>query len=201
MAKRMHLNADQLTQALNQGGVNATTLKAKIMADMSWQYFIRGRFQSRFQIGENELESGDVGYDYTLRPILLLVPTGNASLMEARRKDAEALRARFANCESGLPAARAQHDVIIRLPVTRNSSDFPPALRELLSKTELGHLTPPETTAEGVELFALCDKKETKSETPEKRAKKEKLINVKFEALSKAQLRELHRQAMIEFIQ
>jgi peptidyl-prolyl cis-trans isomerase SurA len=211
MAKRMHLNADQLTHALNQGGVNATTLKAKILADMSWQYIIRGRFQSSLQVDEKsintEVESlkkggaDEVGYDYTLRPILFMVPTGNGSMIEARRKDADALRARFMNCESGVPAARAQHDVIIRPPVTKNSADFPAPLREILNKTEIGHLTPPETTTDGVEVYALCDRKETKSETPEKRAAKEKIFASKFDALSKSQLRELRRGAMIERIE
>jgi peptidyl-prolyl cis-trans isomerase SurA len=201
MAKRMHLNADQLTQALKQGGVNAATLKAKILADMSWQYIVRGRFKERLQVGDTEVEGSDVGYDYTLRPILFLVPNGNGPLMEARRKNADALRARFANCEAGLPEARAQHDIIIQPPITKNSSEFLPAQREILNKTELGHLTPPEATGQGVQLFALCDKKETKSETPEKRRKKEEILAKRFEEVSKAYLRELRRGAMIEFMQ
>jgi peptidyl-prolyl cis-trans isomerase SurA len=73
-----------------------------------------------------------------------------------------------------------------------------PALREILDKTEVGHLTPPETTAQGVELFALCEKKETKSETPEKRQAREKIFSEQFQAKAKNYLRELRRQAMIE---
>lgn len=211
MARRMHLTPDQLTQQLAKGGVDAKTFKAKILADMSWQYIIRGKFQSDLQPDEQsinrEVESEkkgaaqEVGYDYTLRPILFLVPSGNTAMMEERRKDADALRARFASCDSGLAAARAQHDVIIREPITKNSSDLVPALREILDKTGLGHLTPPEVTQQGVELFALCEKKVTKSETPEKRAAREKIFAREFEAKSKAYLGELRRQAMIERIQ
>jgi peptidyl-prolyl cis-trans isomerase SurA len=183
MAKRVHFSAKQLTRALNEGGVNATTIKAKILADMSWQYIIR-----KFQVDEKSVNTegqkmggeADVGYDYTLRPILFIVPRGNAPLLEARRKDADALRTRFANCEAGLTEAQAQHDVIIRPPITRNSSDLSPAVREILNKTEIGHLTPPETTRHGVELFALCDRKKIKFETQ--------------------YLREQRRLAMIKFI-
>ena len=218
MAKRMHLSADQLTQTLGQNGIDAKTLKAKILSDLSWQYIIRGKFQSSLQVSEksvlNEVESqkkgdkdqkkgdrdkdADVGYDYTLRPILFLVPHGNTALLEAHRKDADALRARFTSCDSGLATARVMRDVIIREPITKNSSDLVPALREILNKTELGHLTPPETTQQGVELFALCDKKETTTETPEKRAAREKIFGEQFQAKSKSYLRELRRQAMIE---
>jgi peptidyl-prolyl cis-trans isomerase SurA len=209
MAKRLHISADQLTQQLSQAGVDAKTLKAKILSDLSWQYIIRGKFQGALQIDERRIneeieqkkgdsKDPDVGYDYTLRPILYLVPRGNAALLDSHKKAADALRARFTSCDVGLPAARAERDVIIREPVTKNSSDLAPALREILNKTELGHLTPPETTDKGIELFALCDKKETKSETPEKRAVREKLFGSAFEAKSKAYLRELRRQAMIE---
>jgi peptidyl-prolyl cis-trans isomerase SurA len=208
MAKRMHLNADQLTQTLAKSGIDAKTFKAKLQADLSWQYIIRGKFQSSLQVSEKSVldeiatekksDSGEVGYDYTLRPILFVVPHGNTALQEARRKDAEALRARFTTCDTGLVFARSLRDVAIREPITKNSSELVPVLRQILDKTELGHLTPPETTAQGIELFALCEKKETKSETPEKRQAREKIFSAQFEAKAKNYLRELRRQAMIE---
>jgi peptidyl-prolyl cis-trans isomerase SurA len=208
MAKRMHLTADQLTQTLTQNGIDAKTLKARVRADLSWQYIIRGKFQSSLQVSEKSVldeietqkksEGGGVGYDYTLRPILFVVPRGNTGLQESRRKDAEMLRSRFTSCNSGLPFARSLRDVAIRESITKNSSDLVPALREILDKTEVGHLTPPEATAQGIELFALCEKKETKSETPEKRQAREKIFSEQFQAKAKNYLRELRRQAMIE---
>ncbi len=208
MARRMHLTPDQLTQTLAHDGIDAKTLKARVRADLSWQYIIRGKFQSSLQISEKSVldeiatekksDGGDVGYDYTLRPILFVVPRGNAALQESRRKDAEALRSRFSTCDTGLLFARALRDVVIREPITKNSSELVPALRQILDKTEVGHLTPPETTQQGIELFALCEKKETKAETPEKRQAREKLFSERFEAKAKSYLRELRRQAMIE---
>jgi peptidyl-prolyl cis-trans isomerase SurA len=223
MAKGMGRTADQLTQILAQSGIEAKTFKAKILADMSWQYIVRGKFQNSFNFNDSaisqEIENqrkkdsetpkkGDaadakkddtsVGYDYTLRPILFLVPRGNAALVEARRKDAEALRAQFAGCDTGLPAARARRDVIIREMMTRNSSDLPAAVREIFGKTEVGHLTPPEATQDGVQMIAVCERKETTTETPEKTRAKNSLVNKEFESKSKTLLRELRRQAMIE---
>jgi peptidyl-prolyl cis-trans isomerase SurA len=207
MAKRMHLSSDQLTQTLSQSGIDSKTLKARIRADMSWQYIIRGKFQSSLQVSEKsvlaEIETqkkgdGDVGYDYTLRPILFVVPRGNTALQESRRKDAEALRARFSACDTGLAFARSLRDVAIREPITKNSSELVPALRQILDKTEMGHLTPPETTPQGIELFALCERRETKAETPEKREARDKIFGEQFQAKAKNYLRELRRQAMIE---
>src|SRR5215467_5588020 len=204
MAKRMHLSSDQLSQTLAQNGIDAKTLKARVRADLSWQYIIRGKFQSSLQVSEksvlDEIETqkksdgGEVGYDYTLRPILFVVPRGNTALQESRRKDAETLRSRFTDCNSGLAFARSLRDVAIREPITKNSSDLAPALRQILDKTELGHLTAPETTQQGIELFALCEKKETKDETPEKREVREKMFSEQFQAKAKSYLRELRRQ-------
>jgi peptidyl-prolyl cis-trans isomerase SurA len=208
MGNRMHMTPEQLTQALAQGGVDAATLKAKIRSDTVWQNIIRGKYQGDFQIREKDIlaaiqtdkpdEKNQVGYEYRLRPILFLVPHGAAQITEARQKDAEALRGRFTDCDSGLKYARTLRDVAVRDVIVKSSSDLPPVLRDVLDKTEIGHLTAPEVTPQGVELFALCERKETKEDTPEKRQAREKLFSEKFQAKAKQLLRELRKQAMIE---
>jgi peptidyl-prolyl cis-trans isomerase SurA len=208
MGNRMHMTPEQLTQALAQGGVDASTLKAKIRSDTVWQNIVRGKYQGDFQIREKDVlaaiqtdkpdEKNQVGYEYRLRPILFLVPHGAAQITEARQKDAEALRGRFTDCDSGLKYARTLRDVAVRDVIVKSSSDLPPVLRDVLDKTEIGHLTAPEVTPQGVELFALCERKETKEDTPEKRQAREKLFTEKFQAKAKQLLRELRKQAMIE---
>jgi peptidyl-prolyl cis-trans isomerase SurA len=208
MGHRMHMTSEQLTQALAQGGVDSSTLKAKIRSDTVWQNIVRGRYQGDLQIREKDVlaamqtdkpdEKNQVGYEYRLRPILFLVPHGAAQLAEARQKDAEALRGRFTDCDSGLKYARTLRDVAVRDVIVKSSSDLPPVLRDVLDKTEIGHLTAPEVTPQGVELFALCERKETKEDTPEKRQAREKLFSEKFQAKAKQLLRELRKQAMIE---
>ena len=49
-----------------------------------------------------------------------------------------------------------------------------------------------------LKLFALCERKETKEDTPEKRQAREKLFSEKFQVKAKQLLRELRKQAMIE---
>ena len=208
MGHRMHMTSEQLTQALAQGGVDSSTLKAKIRSDTVWQNIVRGRYQGDLQIREKDVlaamqtdkpdEKNQVGYEYRLRPILFLVPHGAAQLTEARQKDAEALRGRFTDCDSGLKYARTLRDVAVRDVIVKSSSDLPPVLRDVLDKTEIGHLTAPEVTPQGVELFALCERKETKEDTPEKRQAREKLFSEKFQVKAKQLLRELRKQAMIE---
>jgi peptidyl-prolyl cis-trans isomerase SurA len=211
MAHRMNRTwtGDQLTQALAQSGIDAATLKAKIGADLVWQSIIRGKFQSSLQFNEKSVEAEIktrkkddstpvIGYDYKLQPILFVVPRNDTALTEARRRDAEALRARFTSCDTGLALARSLREVYVQDPITKNSSELAPAYRDILDKTEIGHLTAPETTSRGIEVFALCEKKENKADTPEKMAAREKLFATQFESKAKRYLQDLRRQAMIE---
>jgi peptidyl-prolyl cis-trans isomerase SurA len=208
MAGRMRNTPEQLTQGLAKSGINANTLKAKIKADMTWQQLVRGRFGSFLQVQEKDVlvalegKSEDaVGYDYTLRPILFVVPPGSPEpFIEGRRREAEALRGRFQNCEEGIPFARALKDVAVRDQVVRSSADLPVELRKLLESIEVGRLTAPEVTKFGVEVFAVCAKKESAADnTPGKRQARESVFAERFEQKSKQYLQEIRRGSMIEY--
>jgi peptidyl-prolyl cis-trans isomerase SurA len=208
MASRMRMTPEQLTQALAKSGVNPATLKHRIRADIAWPQIVRGRYQSSLQVGEKELltapqtnSEDNVGYDFTLRPILFLVPAGSTdAVVDARRREAESLRARFQGCQEGIAFARALRDVAVRDQVIRSSADLPPQLRKELDGIEVGRLTPPETTRYGIEMFAICAKKESAADnTPGKRRLRESLVAEKYEKRSKLYLDELRRGAMLEF--
>jgi peptidyl-prolyl cis-trans isomerase SurA len=207
MASRMRSTPEQLTQQLAKSGVNVATLKARIKADLAWPQLVRGRYQASLQIGEKDLlvamdtDSDDTGYDYTLRPILFLVPAGSpATLMEGRKREAEALRGRFQGCEDGLDFARALRDVAVREQVVRSSADIPPELRKVLEGIEVGRLTAPEVTKFGIEMFAICAKKESAADnTPGRRQARESVMAQRYEQRSKQYLQELRRGAMLEY--
>jgi peptidyl-prolyl cis-trans isomerase SurA len=206
MASRMRSTPEQLTQALSKAGIHVNTLKARIRADMTWQQLVRGRYQSILQVGEKDLlatasTEESVGYDFTLRPILFFAPSGSdAKVIEGRKREAEALRARFNNCDEGIAFARALKDVAVRDQVSRSSADMPVELRKVLDGMEIGKLTPPEVTKFGVEMFAICRKKESAAgNTPGRRKARETVMAERFEQQSKKYLQEVRRGAMIEF--
>ncbi|MGA7490763.1 MAG: SurA N-terminal domain-containing protein [Xanthobacteraceae bacterium] len=208
MAGRMRFTPEQLTQQLAKGGVNVATLKARIRADLVWPQLVRGRYQASLQIGEKDVltamattSDDTVGYDYTLRPILFVVPAGSSeTFIEGRKREAEALRGRFQDCEDGLNFARALKDVAVREQVIRSSADIPPELRKVLDGIEVGRLTPPEVTKVGIEMFAICAKKESAAEnTPGRRHARESVMARRYEQRSKQYLHELRRGAMLEY--
>jgi peptidyl-prolyl cis-trans isomerase SurA len=209
MAKGMHQTPKEFIAQLANSGVQPGTLKSRIKAEIIWTQVIRGKFQSSFQFNDNEIlkeletskQEDQGGYDYTLRPILFVVPPRSPQLtIDTRRREAEALRARFENCNEGIPFARALREVIVRDQVTRSSADLPPPLREILEKTEVGRLTQPEQTQQGIEFYALCSKKQSNADnTPGKRAAREELYSKQFQVKSKQYLKELRAQAYIVY--
>lgn len=207
MASRMRLSAEQLSKTLEGHGIRPETLKARIKADMTWGNLVRGRFQSSFLVPEKDLagigESGNnsetESFEYLVRPIVLIVPRGSPpAAIESRRKEAELLRNRIQSCDEAQELFRAMRDAAIRDQLTKTSADLPPNLRELLDKTPVGKLTPPEVTKQGIEMVALCSRKPTKADTPAKREAREKIYNQKYEAKSKSYLQEIRKGAMIE---
>jgi len=212
MAKRQHITPQQFTQVLERSGISASAVKARIRAELTWTQLIRGKYSSSLQIGDsdvanalrgrNESESTTTGYIYKLYPVTLVVDRGsNEAAIEAKRREAENLRGRFASCNEGLAMTRALRDVAVREPITRSSADLAPQLRDLLGNMQVGHLTTPEVTQQGVQMFALCEKKETKLDTPVKREVREELFTKKFEAEAKKFLEEIRKSAMIEYKQ
>jgi peptidyl-prolyl cis-trans isomerase SurA len=207
---RMGADTAKLTAMLVKGGASPDTLKHRLKAELAWNALVKGRFKSSLEIADSDVEAqldlhkpqdkNEVGYEYALRPVLFVVPRGSPdTVFEGRKKEADALRLRFLTCAEGIPFARALHEVAVRDQVIKFSADLPPALRDILDKTDVGHLTPPEQTAEGVQVFALCSKKENKTDTPGRKEVRDEIFMQKFGAQAKRYLAQIRREAMIEY--
>ena len=210
IARRAGMTTAQFTQATKEAGISPEALKSRIHADFVWSQIVRGKFQGSLQVGEKEVEvkmqasnkQDSPNYEFTLRPVLFLVPRGApATAVEARKRDAEALRARFQSCDEGLRTAATLPDVAVRAAIKRQSADFGQQQRDLLNNTPVGKLTPPDITANGVEVFAVCGKAPAAGDTPAKRQVRDEMFNERYQAMSKKFLKELRSQALIEIRQ
>jgi peptidyl-prolyl cis-trans isomerase SurA len=211
MSERMRITPDQLTKSLEAQGIRPDTLKARIKADMVWTSLVRGRYKESLQVGEKDVAAAvkvdgaddkqqGAAFEYKMQPIVLVVPRGSApAAIEARQKEAEALRNRVQSCAEANAFFKSMPNAAIRETVTKTSADIPPVLRELLDKTPIGHLTAPEVTKQGIEMVALCGRNPTTVDTPKKREVREKMYSQKFEAKSKWYLNEIRKAAMIEY--
>ncbi len=156
MASRMHQTADQLTQNLQKGGVNPQSRSSHAS--------VPNRSGSNWCAGviPQACSSPTRTSSWPCRPRTnrgrapprSTTPCGRScswcrpvaqATIDAKRKEAEALRARFKSCEDGLAAARAT-GAVVRDQVIRSSGDLNPELRKVLDAVPVGQLTAPEVT-------------------------------------------------------
>ena len=208
MSQRMRLSPSSLPNPWRARVSGRTALKSRLKAEMVWGSLVRGRFKESLQVGEKDVaaaaqEGGEPtqteAFEYKLQPIVLIVPRGSApAAVDLRRKEAETVRERVQTCEqanSYFKSMQMLADADGHQDLGRHSGP----LRELLDKTPIGRLTPPEITKQGVEMVALCDRKPTKIDTPKKREIREKMFAQKYEAKKqKSYLNDLRKAAMIE---
>jgi len=208
MAQRSRGTAAQMEQTLAARGIGINNLKLRIRAELGWGQLVRGRFSSSLQVGEADIQSAlqsrseeeksSQSFLYKIYPIIF-VGSGDDADGSQRRREAENLRARFNSCEEDLRTARSLRGVVVKEPILRNSTEFSAQLREILDKIEIGKLTTPEVTAQGIQMFAVCERKATTADSPVKRQLREEMFNKRYEAQSKKFLDEIRRQAMIEY--
>ena len=209
IARRAGMTTKQFADSTSQAGITPEALKSRIHADFVWSQIVRGKFQGSLQVGEKDVEvkmqasnkEDPGGVEFKLRPVLFLVPKGAAATaFEARKRDAEALRGRFTNCDVGLRAAMTLPDVVVREAITRQSADLGQQQRDVLNNTPVGRLTPPDITPQGVEVFAVCSKAPAAgAESPARRQLRDEMFNERYQALSKKFLKELRSRALIEY--
>jgi len=210
MATRQHITPQQFSQVLERAGISPNTVKARIRAELTWQQLVRGKYSASLQVGESDIANAlkerseadqpTVGYVYTLYPVTVVIPRGSSDgVIAAKRSEAENLRGRFSSCNEGLALARSLRDIAVREPISRSSADLTPQLRELLGNMQVGRLTTPEVTAQGLQMFAVCNKKESTSDSPLKREMREQIFTKRFESESKKYLDEIRKSAMIEY--
>ena len=68
----------------------------------------------------------------------------------------------------------------------------------MLANLPVGHLTTPDVTSLGLQMFALCEKKQSNQESPLKSQVREEIYAKRFQSQAKQYLEEIRKQAMIE---
>lgn len=211
MGSRTGRSPEQLTQALSQSGLDAGMLKAKMRADYVWNSYVRGRFSSVATIRDSDvfaaLESKGEDLtraqrttEYTVRQIVLVVGrTASSGERAQRMAEANSLRKQFSDCETGIDVARGMRETVVRDPVIRTSADVSEPARKVMDGTPIGQLTAPEVTRAGIEMIAICNRREVVGESAQKREVRNELENKQFDSVSKKLLEEARKSAMIQY--
>jgi peptidyl-prolyl cis-trans isomerase SurA len=209
IARNSGRSAAELQAALQQAGINTTAFKTKLRIDIGWREALQKMAPGSFQVRDADvvaalLARGETpsakAVQYTMRQFVFVVPRGSSDAFRANRvREAEALRSKFNDCERDTALAREYSEVVIMDPVARISSDLPPRLQQLLEKTPDGKMTPPEPTTNGIEVVAVCGRKDTVADLGSRREIREELLARRVDVQEKAIIEDLRRKAIIEY--
>ena len=209
MARRGGRSVEDLDQAFRQAGINPSAFKTKLRADLAWREVMQKMSPGSFQVRDADVVAARLArgqttnskaMQYTMRQVVFVVPRGSPdSARSARLKEAESLRSKFSDCERDLALAREYREVVVKEPVIRISTDLPQRLRELLEKTPDGRMTPPEPTAAGIEVVAICGRKETAGDLGSRTEIREELLSKRIDSQEKKILDDLRRRAVIDY--
>ncbi|SDU16666.1 peptidylprolyl isomerase [Stappia sp. ES.058] len=209
LAGRVKLSPKQLGQALRQAGVRPETLRDRLEAEIGWGQILRARFRQEVRIAESDVlaalrrkddEETDKSMEYRLQSVIFVIPAKSSSSMKnQRRRDAERFRAAFNSCDQSEALAQQYSEVVVRPAKLRLETELPADLRELVEKTPAGKTTKPQNTENGLEIFAVCEKREIDSNAAARMEVEEDLRAKEGQQLSRRYLRELRSRAIIDY--
>jgi peptidyl-prolyl cis-trans isomerase SurA len=209
MAQQSGRSAADFEAAFKQAGIDPKSFKNKLRVDLAWRDVIQKMSPGSFQVRDADVvaallargeQPNKKAMQYTLRQLVFVIPrTAPPALRAQRTKEAEGLRNQINSCEDLVQYARSHPEVVIRNPVRRFSTDMPPRLAQLLETIPDGRTTPPEPTAMGIEVVAVCSRQETVADVGSRSEVKQELLANRVTADEQQILSQLRRQAIIEY--
>ncbi len=209
IAQRTKLTPEQFTQAIGQRGVSARTLKERLRAEMTWSQLVRRKFASQIAAQERDVvasiasrNDGTVSnraVQFTLRQVVFVLPRNATEAQAAqRRAEANSARGRFPGCDGAVAFATSLRDVAVKEPIIRSSAQMGKELNEMLTKVQVGGLTAPERGDQGIEMIALCERKDIADDSMLRRQAQDELGSKQAEEKAKQYLDQLKARAVIE---
>ena len=167
-AARANLTTDEFVKALEQAGISRETFRDFVANSLGWRELIRGRYISRVNITEQEIDralgntrSSGQGIRLLLSEIIIPAPPQNAARVNAlaeriAQSKSEAEFSRYA-AQYSATASRGRGG---RMPWTPLEK-LPPALHPILLELGPGEVTAPLPIPNAVALFQLRGIEET----------------------------------------
>jgi len=208
MAQRSGRKLPDFLDGLTKSGIDVPRFKTRLRAEVAWRQVMEQRSPGMFQVRDADLvailtargeQAQTKATQYSLQQVVLVVPRGAPDAVRTGRlKEAEALRNRFTSCEESLPIAREIREVVVKEPVVRTSTDLGTQYKKLLDGTADGRMTPPEITTTGIEVVAVCSRREVIADISSRREFREELLTRRVSEYEKSYIDQLRKQSIIE---
>lgn len=208
IATRVKLSPQNFATALSQNGVNPETLKERLRVQLAWSRVVGTRFRSSRKVTEQDLiatlrgkgtETSKDTDEYLLERVIVVIPkSASRAEISSAETTARQLRSRFTSCDTGLDLARQAQGVVVKQAGRRTANEIPENILRLVESTEVGHLSAPDKTGEGLEMYAVCAKETVRSTEAAIQEVQSEIIGEEGALFSRQYLRNLRKDAVIE---
>lgn len=200
----------QLDGVMAQSGVTKEHFKEFIRAQMAWNQALSARYRSadgggaisEQDVVKRMLEKGGSkpsATEYMLQQVIFVVPAAERSATLAKRKrEADAMRARFNGCNTTREFAKGLIDVTVRDLGRVLAPQLPPDWAEQIRATKVGGATATRETDRGVEFVGICSSREVSDDKVAQMVfQSEGSSDKNADELSKKYVEELRKKARI----
>jgi peptidyl-prolyl cis-trans isomerase SurA len=206
MASRNKLTLEQFSQNLKGQGVDIGTLRSRFVANLAWRNVVQRKFQAQIAVNQkdvdrmiaNSADSNEDAVELQIQKITLpLPPKLDQGAMAKGLADADGMRRKFGGCKGTAQLSASAGGKFEDIKYIRPSSVVEPTRSFLLSAKD-GEMLPPQTTAGGIEVYAVCGRRVIKADETKRAKAQDELQSQEFERLAKRHLRDLRQDAHIE---
>lgn len=173
IAERNKMTADQFAKHMGGMGVDIATMRQRFRATVSWNSVVRRRFGYQVAITERDVDrfvdpafaSGDDvesggNVQLKVQRVLFEVPSNlDQKVVAEKLAQADQLRRKFSGCKTTAKLATSFGAKFEDMGERQPGSIGEPT-RTLLLNAKNGEMIPPNVGPDGVELWAVCERKE-----------------------------------------
>jgi peptidyl-prolyl cis-trans isomerase SurA len=168
-AQSNKMTAKQMGDILDRQGVTTAHFKEFIRTQMGWSQAVSARFRSQGgalseqDVVRKMLEKGGdkpSATEYMLQQVIFVVPAAERGSIGKRKTEADAMRRRFAGCDSTREFAKGLVDVTVRDLGRVLAPELPQEWAEAIKNTQTGQATTVRETERGVEFIGICSARE-----------------------------------------
>lgn len=213
MAKGSNTDVKGLTAQLKAKGASMSALRRLVAAQIAFNRLLSAMYKVKVEVDPAEIDKkyNEVVNDPRLKPVTVyeileidmpVENTGDAmsdQLMMARAADAAQYRQAFKGCNSARAAASGIYNVQIGKRLQADGAKLPKQLKAALDQAGTGGIIGPSRSQSGIQLIALCDKKSLSPDKPTRQQIETMLVNKKYDVYEERYMRELRRNAFIEY--
>lgn len=208
IAQRLKLSPSKLTQAFRSAGVNPDTLKRRIESDVVWNEVVRRRFRQEVNVREQDvlqaLGNDDTSgkqqtTEFELQKIIVILPkNASQSAIAQRTQIAETFRQRFQSCAGTHDLTRQFEGIVWDRFGRKVLATFDEEDQARLNETVANQVTRPRKTANALEMYAVCSRREIEDDTAARMEAQSEIMNQRGSVLARRLLIDLKQAAVID---